>query len=54
MTGTAQADPLILLTQIDLPEIVFLHQFDQFTNPLDVENIARIFIRLRHVAACFS
>lgn len=54
MPGTAEPDPLILLTKIDFPQIVLFHQFDQFANAIDVEHIARFFIRLRHDAALSS
>jgi hypothetical protein len=54
MPGTAEPDPLIQLAKIDFPQIVLFHQFDQFANAIDVENIARFFIRLRHDAALSS
>jgi hypothetical protein len=54
MARTAQPNALIFLTKIDFTEIVLLHQFDQFANSIDVENIVPFFARLRHVAAFSS
>ncbi len=46
--ATTEANPLLTVTQVDLAEIVVLHQFHQTPNTIDVEDIVRPIIRVRH------